>query len=102
MRSLISPLVLVAGVLVAAQQAPRLPAPFATESATNAPRVVDAPAGAELRAPRGFTVETWAGGFDTPRFMLLAPGGEILLSDSAGMVYVFADDKAAGKKALLS
>ena len=88
MRALTSVLVVIAGVLVAAQQAPRLPAPFATGSVANAPRVVDAPAGAHLQVPAGFSAETWASGFDMPRFMLLAPGGEVLLSDSgAGVVY---------------
>jgi glucose/arabinose dehydrogenase len=95
-------LLLVGGALVAAQQAPQLPAPFATPSATNAPRVVDPPAGAMLHVPQGFSVATWASGFDTPRFMLLAPGGEILLSDSgAGIVYVFAGGKPETKKPLV-
>src|ERR1041385_330699 len=103
MRAATLLLVVVAGVFVAAQQAPQLPAPFTTGSANNAPRVVDAPAGAKLQVPQGFTVETWASGFDMPRYMLLAPGGEILLSDSgAGAVYVFAGGKAAGKKQLIS
>ena len=103
MRSLIATLVVVAGVLVAAQQAPQLPRPFATESANNAPRVVDAPAGARLQVPPGFTVQMWAAGFDEPRFMLLAPGGEILLSDSgSGTVYVFAGGNGADRKALIT
>src|SRR5438874_2365020 len=96
-------LVAAAAALVAAQQAPQLPAPFATESANNAPRVVDAPAGARLQVPPGFAVEPWASGFDMPRFMLLAPGGEVLLSDSgAGIVYAFAGGKTAGKKQLIT
>jgi len=103
MRSLIAPLVIAAGVLVAAQQAPQLPAPFATESANNAPRVVEAPAGARLQVPQGFSVEMWAAGFDTPRFMLLAPGGEVLLSDSgSGTVYVFAGGKGADRRSLIT
>ena len=85
---------LVVGGALLGAQAPQLPAPFATPSATNAPRVVDAPAGAMLHVPQGFAVSTWASGFDMPRFMLLAPGGEVLLSDSgAGIVYVFAGGK---------
>ena len=103
MRSLIATLVVTAGVLLAAQQAPQLPAPFATESATNQPRVVDPPAGAHLQVPRGFSVETWATGFDMPRFMLLAPGSEILLSDSgAGNIYVFAGGNGADRRMLIS
>ena len=74
-------MLLLVGALVGAQ-APQLSAPFATPSANNAPRVVEPPAGATLHVPQGFTVSTWASGFDMPRFMLVAPGGEILLSDS--------------------
>src|SRR5436190_19024788 len=103
MRSLVAMLVVTAGVLLAAQRAPQLPAPFATESANNTPRVIDPPAGARLQAPQGFSVETWASGFDMPRFMLLAPGGEVLLSDSgAGGVYVFAEGKAAGTEQVIA
>jgi glucose/arabinose dehydrogenase len=66
-----------------------LPAPFATESVTNGPRVVARPEGAKLTLPAGFTVEEYMDGFKVPRFMILAPGGEILISDSddGGAVY---------------
>ena len=101
MRVVTLMLVVVGGALLGAQ-APQLPAPFATPSATNAPRVVDPPAGAILHVPQGFSVSTWASGFDMPRFMLLAPGGEILLSDSgAGIVYVFAGGKPDARKPLV-
>jgi glucose/arabinose dehydrogenase len=103
MRTYIAVAVLFGGALAAAQQAPQLPAPFATESANNTPRVVEAPAGAKLQVPPGFTVQPWAVGFDMPRFMLLAPGGEVLLSDSgAGNVYVFAGGNGANRKMLIS
>jgi len=103
MKTFTALLLVVGGAIVVAQQAPQLPAPFATDSANNAPRVVEAPAGAKLQVPQGFTVESWADGFDMPRFMLVAPGGEILLSDSAaGAVYVFAGGKAAGRKTLIT
>ncbi|HEY3094069.1 MAG TPA: PQQ-dependent sugar dehydrogenase [Vicinamibacterales bacterium] len=103
MRSVAVAIALVMTVVLAAQQAPQLPAPFATESANNAPRVIEAPAGARLQVPPGFTVQTWAAGFDTPRFMLLAPGGEILLSDSgAGTVYAFAGGNGADRKTLIT
>src|SRR5438552_4304546 len=103
MRIFAATLVLLGGALVAAQQPPQLPAPFATPSANNNPRVVDPPAGAGLKLPPGFSVATWASGFDMPRFMLLAPGGEVLLSDSgAGIVYVFAGGKPDAKKQLVT
>jgi glucose/arabinose dehydrogenase len=103
MRTFIVMLMLIGGVWLAAQGVPQLPAPFATESVANNPRVVDPPAGAHLEVPAGFSVQPWATGFDLPRFMLLASGGEILLSDSAaGTVYVFARGTAAGRKTLIT
>jgi glucose/arabinose dehydrogenase len=95
-------MLLLVGAALGAQQAPQLPLPYATPSATNAPRVVEPPSGAMLHVPQGFSVSTWATGFEMPRFMLLAPGGEILLSDSgAGIVYAFAGGKPEGKKPLV-
>jgi glucose/arabinose dehydrogenase len=69
-----------------------LPAPFATPSANNRPRVIPQPAGAKLTVPPGFHVEIYQEGFKVPRMMLLGPGNEILLSDAArgteGAIYV--------------
>ena len=80
-------LLLAAGAIFA--QSPRLPVnwkglpePYHTESASNRPRVVPRPAGAELKVPDGFQVKEFASGFTRPRFMLVGPEGEILLSDS--------------------
>src|SRR5438094_733538 len=47
----------------------KLPAPFATPSVRNTPRVIPQPAGAKLNVPAGFSMEIWAEGFKTPRFM---------------------------------
>jgi glucose/arabinose dehydrogenase len=60
-----------------------LPAPFATESARNNPTIVPRPEGAQLSAPSGFTVEPFLTGLNRPRFMILGPGNEILLSETA-------------------
>jgi glucose/arabinose dehydrogenase len=74
------------------QQEAKLPPPYATPSSTNTPKVVSRPDGAQLQVPHGFEIEEYATGFETPRFMLTAPGGEILLSDSSGSaVYVLVD-----------
>src|SRR5262245_44693329 len=100
---------LVAAILVAvaagmaAQSSKPLPPPFATPSADNRPQVVAQPAGAQVKVPNGFTVEVAAEGFDTPRFMLLGPNQEILMSDSArgaqknGSVYALVDTNHDGK-----
>ncbi len=58
MRIVMAMLVLIGGAMVAAQQAPQLPPPFSTTSSTNRPVLVDAPAGARLQVPAGFSVET--------------------------------------------
>src|SRR5258708_24556746 len=80
------------------QQAAKLPAPFATPTVTNPPKVVARPDGAQLQVPHGFEIEEYATGFDTPRFMLTGPSGEILLSDSsAGAVYVLTDKNKSYK-----
>jgi len=67
-----------------------LPAPFATPSVRNNPTVVPRPEGATLTAPPGFVVEEFmdfAG--MRPRFMMLGPGNEILISDTSGNGSVF-------------
>jgi len=86
-----SALLLAASAIFYAQQKD-LPAPFATPTANNRPRVIPQPEGAKLSVPAGFQVEIYQEGFKVPRFMLLGPSNEILLSDAArgtdGAVYV--------------
>ena len=61
----------------------KLPAPFATPSASNQSRVIERPAGAELKVPAGFVVEEYMSGFERPRKMILGPSKELLIADSA-------------------
>jgi glucose/arabinose dehydrogenase len=76
----------------------KLPPPYATPSSDNRPHVISHPSGAQLQVPHGFEIEEYAGGFDTPRFMYTAPGGEIIVSDSsAGSVYVLTDKNKSYK-----
>jgi len=87
---------------VAGVKAPDLPAPFATPSANNRPHVVAQPSGAKIVVPNGFTVDVWAEGFRTPRFMLQGEHGEILLSDSdGGTVYALANGDPKQRKEVL-
>src|SRR5438034_1258709 len=81
------------------QVAAKLPPPFATPSANNRPRVVEKPDSAKLSLPAGFLIEEYASGFQRPRYMLLGPSNEILLSDSMnnGSVFVLLDTNKAGK-----
>ncbi len=72
-----------------------LPEPYQTESATNPPRLIPRPKQASLSVPEGFVVEEYLSDFLRPRFMLLGPEGEVLLSDiAAGVVYVIRDKVA--------
>jgi len=59
-----------------------LPEPYATSSAVNFPTVAERPEGAELMVPEGFRVETFLDGLQGPRAMVLAPNGDIFLSET--------------------
>ena len=78
----------------------KLPPPYATPSVNNGPRVIPQPAGAQLHVPAGFSVSVYADNFERPRYMLLGPSGELLLSDAAdgpdGTVYAMPLSKADG------
>jgi glucose/arabinose dehydrogenase len=61
-----------------------LPAPFATQSASNGPKVVARPEKAWPKAPNGFKVELYATGLNNPRLMRTAPNGDIFLAETNG------------------
>jgi glucose/arabinose dehydrogenase len=92
-------LALLSAGLFAWQQATKLPPPFHTPSANNRPRAVERPEGARLSLPAGFSITEYASGFERPRYMLLGPSKEVLLSDSmnSGSVYVLLDTNRDGK-----
>jgi glucose/arabinose dehydrogenase len=74
-----------------------LPAPSIGHSTDNPPRVVPRPSGAELRAPDGFEVAPFAeGGFDVPRWLALAPNGDVFLSEAKGTIWVLRDRAGRG------
>ena len=81
----------------------KLPPPYATPSVNNGPRVIPQPAGAQLHVPAGFSVSVYAENFERPRYMLLGPSGELLLSDAAdgpdGVVYAIPLNKSDGYQA---
>jgi glucose/arabinose dehydrogenase len=75
-----------------------LPAPFASESASNGPKIVARPENAKLQVPDGFKVELFATGLNNPRLMRVAPNGDIFLAEtSAGNIKVFRGMTADGK-----
>jgi glucose/arabinose dehydrogenase len=67
-----------------------LPAPFATPSVRNNATVVPKPDGAALTVPAGFVVEEFMDFAGLrPRFMMLGPGNEVLITDTSGNGNVF-------------
>ncbi len=99
-RFLFTAILLISLAVMAFQLTPQqLPPPYHTPSANNRPQVISKPEGSEISVPAGFQVSVFAEGFEKPRFMLLGPGKEILLSDSGdtGSVYVLPDRNGDGK-----
>jgi glucose/arabinose dehydrogenase len=76
-----------------------LPPPGATQSALNMPRVVPRPEGAAFNHPGGFEVAVFAeGDFQEPRWMALAPNGDLFLADSRpGRIIILRDANQDGK-----
>jgi glucose/arabinose dehydrogenase len=83
---------------------PQLAPPYATPSVYNWPKIIPKPAGANLHVPPGFQIQVFAEGFQMPRFMALAPGGQLVVSDSSGnksgAVYIFTSPNQ--RKALIT
>jgi glucose/arabinose dehydrogenase len=59
-----------------------LPAPYATESVKNFSEVVGWPAGKTPQAPAGFTVTEYAGDLVSPRWMYVAPNGDVFVAEA--------------------
>jgi glucose/arabinose dehydrogenase len=82
---------------------PQLPAPYATPSATNPPKVVPQPDGRQLTVPAGFTVTEYASDFKKPRIMMQLPSGPVLVADSIANGSVIAlTNNGKERKALLT
>ncbi len=71
-----------------------LPAPFHTESARRPSKQVGQPAGATLKLPKGFQINVFAEGeFTYPRWMALAPNGDVFVADSRANKIIILRDK---------
>lgn len=77
----------------------KLPSPFHTESARRSSRVIPQPSNATLTVPKGFKVNVFAeGDFAYPRWMALAPNGDVFVADSrANRIVVLRDTNKDGK-----
>src|SRR2546427_12854818 len=78
-------------------QKPKLPVPFTTKSASNSPEVAKPPAGFLPTVPQGFRVNVFAANFKRPRWLTVAPDGDIFLADTgAGEIIVLRDPQNTG------
>jgi glucose/arabinose dehydrogenase len=78
-------------------QKPKLPAPFETKSAGNGPDRAKPPAGFLPTVPQGFQINVFASNFKRPRWLTVAPNGDIFLADTgAGEIVVMRDPKNTG------
>lgn len=75
-----------------------LPKPFETKSAVRLSKTIPQPADAKLHLPKGFKLNVFAeGNFREPRWMTLAPNGDVFLADSrANTIYVLRDKNKDG------
>ena len=75
-----------------------LPAPYATESVYNPPRLVPRPEGVMPQAPAGFKVEIFATGLSRPRVVRTAPNGDLFIAESeANRIRLLRDSDGDGK-----
>jgi glucose/arabinose dehydrogenase len=78
-------------------QKPKLPPPFETKSAGNGPSGTKPPAGFLPTVPPGFRVNVFAKDFKYPRWVTVAPNGDIFLADAgAGQIVVLRDPQNTG------
>lgn len=77
----------------------QMPAPGATPSRINPPKVVPRPAGAEFTRPPGFAVAVFAeDNLEEPRWLALAPNGDVFVAESkANRVTILRDRNGDGK-----
>src|ERR1700726_37561 len=76
---------------------PQLPAPYATKSAGNSPNKSKPPAGFLPTVPSGFRVNIFATNFKVPRWLAVAPNGDIFVGDmGGGEMVILRDPKNSG------
>ena len=61
----------------------RLPVPYATKSVTNWVKIEPWPAGRTPTAPAGFAVAEYAGQLQSPRWLYVAPNGDVLVAEAS-------------------
>jgi glucose/arabinose dehydrogenase len=75
-----------------------LPAPDTANPANNGPKVIPQPEGVTPKVPAGFKVNLYAEGLNNPRWITVAPNGDVFVVESrANRVSVFRDADGDGK-----
>jgi glucose/arabinose dehydrogenase len=76
----------------------RLPRPYATPGPDNGSDLIDRPSPPRFHLPPGFSVNEFAGGLSEPRWMAVAPNGDVFLSlPRQGEVLLLRDSNGDGK-----
>jgi glucose/arabinose dehydrogenase len=76
---------------------PALPPPFATKSSPNPPDGTQPPQDFLPSVPSGFKVNLFAKDFKEPRWLTVAPNGDVFLADSgAGKILILRDTQKKG------
>ena len=80
-----------------------LPAPYASDTSNNNPKLVLRPSNAWPIAPAGFTVQLYATALENPRLIRTAPDGDFFVAESSsGKIKVFRGITSEGKPELSS
>lgn len=78
-------------------QKPNLPAPFATKSSGNGPRGEAPPPGFLPTVMQGFRINVFAADFKVPRWMAVAPNGDIFVAETgANQIDILRDLQNSG------
>lgn len=59
-----------------------LPKPYASKSASNSSKVIPRPDGAKLHVPKGFRVQVFAQGLESPRWLARDASGAVLVTET--------------------
>src|SRR5437762_12587222 len=75
-----------------------MPRPYATPAVANSPEVVPRPQGMLPAVPKGFAISVFASGLTNPRWMAVAPNGDVFLAEPrAGKITLLRDENGDGK-----
>jgi glucose/arabinose dehydrogenase len=75
-----------------------MPKPYATLAVDNSPQIVARPKDTVLKVPKGFTASLFAADLSYPRWMAVAPNGDVFVAESKpGTITVLRDTHGSGR-----